>query len=99
TDIDRGLFSVMIVDLNNTYSVVTSKNFTYQDLASFESTWPPNTASFSVHVTLPIPYTNHLYEVAVGFWDPYSLDTSTGTNNDEVTLGIELIGFQLYTRS
>jgi len=99
TAIDRALFSVMVVDLNNSYSVVTSKNFTYQDLASLESTWPPNTSSFSVHVTLPIPYTNHLYEVAVGFWDPYSLDTSTGKNNDEVTLGIELIGFQLYTRS
>jgi len=99
TDIDRGLFSVMIVDLNNSYSVVTSKNFTYQDLASFESTWPPNTASFSIHVTLPIPYTNHLYEVAVGFWDPYSFDIPGNQNNDEVTLGIELIGFQLYTRS
>jgi len=99
TDIDRGLFSVMIVDLNNSYSVVTSKNFTYQDLASFESTWPPNTASFSIHVTLPIPYTNHLYEVAVGFWDPYSFDITGNQNNDEVTLGIELIGFQLYTRS
>lgn len=99
TAIDRALFSVMVVDLNNSYSVVTSKNFTYQDLASLESTWPPSTSSFSVHVTLPIPYTNHLYEVAVGFWDPYSLDTSTGKNNDEVTLGIELIGFQLYTRS
>ncbi|MGB9726203.1 MAG: hypothetical protein ACPLZ8_06135, partial [Fervidicoccaceae archaeon] len=83
---------------NNSLAVVSSKNFTYQDLASLESTWPPSTSSFSVNVALPVPYTNHLYEVAVAFWDPYSLDPSTGKNNDEVTLGIEFIGFQLYAR-
>ncbi|MGC8753201.1 MAG: hypothetical protein ACP5RO_06735 [Fervidicoccaceae archaeon] len=98
TATDRALFSVMVVDLNNSLAVVSSKNFTYQDLASLESTWPPSTSSFSVNVALPVPYTNHLYEVAVAFWDPYSLDPSTGKNNDEVTLGIEFIGFQLYAR-
>lgn len=96
--IDRALFSVMVVDLNNSLAVVSSRNFTYQDLASLESTWPPSTSSFSINVALPVPYTNHLYEVAVAFWDPYSFDPSTGMDNDEVTLGIEFIGFQLYMR-
>jgi len=94
---DRALISIAVVDVNNSYAIVSSKNFTYQDLASLESTYPPNTSPFSVNVALPIPDTPHLYEVAVSFWDPYSFD-SNGQNNDEVTIGLEFIGFQLYSR-
>jgi len=94
---DRALISIAVVDVNNSYAIVSSKNFTYQDLASLESTWPPSTSSFSVNVALPIPNIPHLYEVAVSFWDPYSFD-SNGQNNDEVTIGLEFIGFQLYAR-
>ncbi|MBE9391261.1 hypothetical protein IOK49_04135 [Fervidicoccus fontis] len=98
TATDRGLLSIMLLDVNNSYSVVSSKNFTYQDLASLESCYPPSTTSFSINVVLPVPYSPHLYEVAVAFWDPYIYDSETGTNNDEVTLGVEFIGFQLYSR-
>jgi len=94
---DRALISLAVVDVNNSYAIVSSRNFTYQDLASLESTFPPSTSSFSVNVALPIPNTPHLYEVAVSFWDPYSFDLD-GTNNDEVTTGLEFIGFQLYAR-
>jgi len=97
TATDRALISIAVVDVNNSYAVVSSRNFTYQDLASLESTYPPSTSSFSVNVALPIPNTPHLYEVAVSFWDPYSFD-SNGQNNDEVTIGLEFIGFQLYSR-
>ncbi|MEM0198644.1 MAG: hypothetical protein QXK13_06975 [Fervidicoccaceae archaeon] len=98
TAVDRSLLSIMVLDANNSYSVVSSKNFTYQDLASLKSTWPPSTSSFSINVALGVPNIPHLYMVAVAFWDPYTFDSSSGKNNDEVTLGLEFIGFQLYAR-
>jgi len=97
TATDKALISIAVVDANDSYAIVSYRNFTYQDLASLESTYPPNTSPFSVNVALPIPNIPHLYEVAVSFWDPYSYE-SNGQNNDEVTIGLEFIGFQLYAR-
>jgi len=94
-DRSRVIFGVYIVD-STTGSIVSSREWNFDELDKLENTFPPNKNFAVLSATLPVPQ-NSTYFIAIGFQDPYE-HTDDGFDDGDFIIALEVVSVTYYAR-
>lgn len=98
----RKILTFYLVDAE-TGKIYETRSYSYQTLAQWEDTYPPNQDYIMQSISMLIPNNGHLFYVGVAFADPYAdycndPDASFGRDDGDITIGFEWLGITFFAR-